>query len=107
MAESADITHVWRGIEARLPTGWRLDSLRCASTGLSRGDRSDQWIAVAVGPDDPRGPHPSGGDMVVIIRPVRRNLWGRYGFRLVQFTNAAGTDGSTVNPMTLPFAYAN
>jgi len=51
VAESADITLVWRGIEARLPAGWRLDSLRCASTGLSRGDRSDEWIAVAVGPD--------------------------------------------------------
>lgn len=33
-----------------LPDGWTLDGLRCASTGLSPEERSDDWVAVAIGP---------------------------------------------------------
>lgn len=32
-----------------MPAGWTLDSLRCASTGLAVGQRSDDWVALAVG----------------------------------------------------------
>jgi hypothetical protein len=48
---SADLSAAWRRTQGRLPEGWELDSLRCASRGLAEGDRSDDWIAVAVGPD--------------------------------------------------------
>jgi hypothetical protein len=41
----------WSEAETRLPAGWVLDSLRCASTGLDSHDRSTDWIAVAIGPD--------------------------------------------------------
>lgn len=45
-----DLTETWNATQVRLPDGWRLDGLRCASTGLRPEDRSDEWIAVAVGP---------------------------------------------------------
>ena len=41
----------WSATERSLPVGWRLDGLRCASTGLGEEQRSDDWVAVAVGPD--------------------------------------------------------
>ena len=41
----------WVETEAAMPLGWHLDSLRCASTGLLPSQRSDLWVAVAVGPD--------------------------------------------------------
>ena len=47
---SEDLTAAWQAAQARLPSGWTLDSLRCASTGLALGERSDDWIAIAVGP---------------------------------------------------------
>jgi hypothetical protein len=31
--------------------GWQVDGLRCASDGLAPDQRSDDWIAVALGPD--------------------------------------------------------
>ena len=46
-----DLTAAWVWTQARLPEGWSLDSLRCASIGLQADQRSDDWIAVAVGPD--------------------------------------------------------
>ena len=45
-----DLAAEWRKADASLPPGWTLDSLRCASTSLDVGQRSDDWIAVAVGP---------------------------------------------------------
>jgi hypothetical protein len=42
----------WRRTQAALPDGWQLDSLRCASEGSARHQRSDEWLAVAIGPDD-------------------------------------------------------
>lgn len=40
----------WLSAEAAMPIGWRMDSLRCASTGLAPEQRSDAWVAVAAGP---------------------------------------------------------
>ena len=50
MTETTDLSHVWGEVEERLPPGWRLDGLRCASTGLAAEDRSEDWVAVAGGP---------------------------------------------------------
>lgn len=46
-----DLTDAWAAAQARLPPGWMLDGLRCASTSLSPEDRSEDWIAIAIGPD--------------------------------------------------------
>lgn len=40
----------WRRAQEALPAGWQLEGLRCASDGLAPDQRSDDWIAVAVGP---------------------------------------------------------
>lgn len=62
--DSGELTQAWRAAQARLPEGWVLDGLRCASSGLAVEQRSDAWVAVAVGPsgeertfqsDDPLG----------------------------------------------------
>ena len=47
----ADLTETWASAQERMPAGWTLDSLRCASTGLTVGQRSEDWVAVALGPD--------------------------------------------------------
>ena len=41
----------WQRTQAALPGGWQLDSLRCASEGSALHQRSDDWLAVAIGPD--------------------------------------------------------
>ena len=51
MTHSDDLSAAWAETQARLPDGWTLEGLRCASTGLSPDQRSDDWIAAAVGPD--------------------------------------------------------
>lgn len=48
---TTDLTRSWTEAQQKLPEGWQLDSLRCASTGLDESQRSEDWIAVAVGPD--------------------------------------------------------
>ncbi len=50
MTDSDDLSRAWAEVQAGLPAGWSLDGLRCASTGLGPDQRSDDWIAVAVGP---------------------------------------------------------
>lgn len=45
-----DIGTAWARVQAALPEGWSIDSLRCASEGLTPEQRSDDWIAVAIGP---------------------------------------------------------
>jgi hypothetical protein len=40
----------WADAQAILPPGWRLDGLRCASTGIAPELRSELWRAVAVAP---------------------------------------------------------
>jgi len=46
-----DMAAAWLAAQAQLPDGWALDSVQCASTGLAPEDRSDDWVAVAVGPN--------------------------------------------------------
>ena len=48
--DTSDLTEAWRRVEAALVADWQLDSLRCASEGLAPDQRSDDWIAVALGP---------------------------------------------------------
>jgi hypothetical protein len=51
MEPDADaLTRAWAAAQDRLPDTWRLDGLRCASTGLAPDQRSADWIAVAIGP---------------------------------------------------------
>jgi hypothetical protein len=50
VAEERSVVEAWTTTQERLPDGWTLDSLRCASTGLEHGRRSEDWVAVAVGP---------------------------------------------------------
>ncbi len=52
MDETTDLSRVWAEVEEQLPPGWQLDGLRCASTGLMPEDRSEEWVAVAIGPGD-------------------------------------------------------
>jgi hypothetical protein len=49
--EPQGLNAAWKAAEAALPTGWKLDGLRCGSTGLSPEHRSEDWVAVAVAPD--------------------------------------------------------
>lgn len=57
MDSTQDMNAVWNETLDRLPDGWSLDGLRCASTGLSQEQRSDEWIAVAVGPSGQQREH--------------------------------------------------
>ncbi len=50
MSDGDDLDALWSATQARLPAGWSLDGLRCASSGLAPAERSDDWVAVAVGP---------------------------------------------------------
>lgn|GEM_PF-3961757 len=56
---SERLAEVWASAQARLPDGWTLDGLRCASTGLAEGQRSDDWIAVAISADGDERAHRS------------------------------------------------
>ncbi len=48
--KTPSIGEAWASAQAALPDGWVLDGLRCASTGLTPKERSEEWVAVAVGP---------------------------------------------------------
>ena len=50
MDEGFDLATAWLDVQALLPDGWALDSVQCASTGLAPDQRSDDWVAVAIGP---------------------------------------------------------
>ena len=50
MPDEQGLGALWAATQARLPEGWSLDALRCASTGLAPAERSDDWVAVAIGP---------------------------------------------------------
>jgi hypothetical protein len=50
-ADPSDLARVWADTAASLPPGWELGGLRCASTGLTPEDRSEEWIVIATGPD--------------------------------------------------------
>jgi hypothetical protein len=49
--ESSALSVAWTRAAAALPPDWELKGLQCASTGLSPEERSEEWIAVAIGPD--------------------------------------------------------
>ena len=34
-----------------MPPGWRVDSLRCTSTGIQAHERSEGWRTLGHGPD--------------------------------------------------------
>lgn len=46
------LTDAWNSATSALPAGWRLEGLRCTSTGLSPSQRGDDWIAEACGPNE-------------------------------------------------------
>lgn len=50
MSDDEQLAARWSATQARLPEGWTLEGLRCASTGLAEVERSDDWVAVATGP---------------------------------------------------------
>ena len=72
----------WIEIEAAMPLGWHLDSLRCASTGLAPEQRSDRWVAVAVGPAgeklEAEGLEPVAalGALARLLRRIRGSMSG-------------------------------
>jgi hypothetical protein len=46
----AALTDAWHATKDALPPGWRLEGLRCTSTGLAPEQRGDRWLAEACGP---------------------------------------------------------
>ena len=44
------LTRSWSAAQGRLPDGWRVEALRCASSGPSTDSGSADWTATAVGP---------------------------------------------------------
>ena len=71
---SDDLVEIWSAAQAQLPSGWKLDSLRCASESLRLEDRSDDWIAVAIGfnakESTCRAPNPTSAldGLVAVVR---------------------------------------
>jgi len=51
------LTRAWKNAQDRLPEGWDLDGLRCASTSTTPESRSDDWVALAVGPEGEERSH--------------------------------------------------
>ena len=47
----ATLAEAWNSAASGLPAGWRLEGLRCTSTGLRPSERGDDWIAEACGPN--------------------------------------------------------
>lgn len=70
-----ELGDAYRVAEAELPIGWRLDGLRCQSSGLQRDERSDDWRAVATGPDgavlEGRAARPADA-LTDLLRQLRR-----------------------------------
>jgi hypothetical protein len=71
-----DLRTAWLEAQHELPEGWRLEALRCAPSSLHPADRSDDWIAVAIGPEGEertaRGEDPmlALAALVADLRPV-------------------------------------
>ena len=71
-----ELRTAWVEAQHELPDGWRLEALRCASTSLRPDDRSESWIAVAIGIDGEertaRGEDPmlALAALVATLRPV-------------------------------------
>jgi hypothetical protein len=62
-------------MEASLPLGWHLESLRCVSIGSVTALQPDRWLAVAIGPGherlDPEGASPDQA-LNVLARKLRQ-----------------------------------
>jgi hypothetical protein len=69
--DDAELGNAWSSTAAALPPGWRLDSLRCASTGLERHERSEDWLAIALDADGAEVVA-RGGDALVALHELRR-----------------------------------
>jgi hypothetical protein len=54
MEETQRVLEAWKATDGQLPDGWAVESLQCASISLRDTDRSEDWIATAVGRLDPR-----------------------------------------------------
>ena len=70
-SDSDQLTQVWRATQARLPAGWALEGLRCASTGLEAEQRSDEWVAVASGPSGEQRTHRSHDPLAALTGLAR------------------------------------
>ncbi len=57
MSGQDEVSRAWATSQERLPDGWTLEGLRCASADLSVESRSDDWVAVAIGPNDEQRSH--------------------------------------------------
>jgi len=73
MTDSDKLATAWADTQARLPEGWTLDGLRCASTGLGVDERSDDWIAVAAGPGSQER-EARAGDPLDALAPLASSL---------------------------------
>ena len=72
MGRDDDLAREWLKTQEALPDGWALDGLRCASLGLDEESRSDDWVAVAVGPSGKEVSHRAAGPLDAL-----RGLRGR------------------------------
>jgi len=73
MTDSDKLATAWADTQARVPEGWMLDGLRCASTGLGVDERSDDWIAVAAGPGSQER-EARAGDPLDALAPLASSL---------------------------------
>lgn len=73
MDEPGDVTRAWREVESRLPDGWRLDGIRCTSTGLGVDERGDAWRALGVGPEG-QSIDAVGHDAVTALQNLARRI---------------------------------
>ena len=76
MRQEPDLSETWARTQASLPEGWELDGLRCASTGLAPQERSEEWMAVAVGPSGEEQAF-SSSDAVAALEGLARSFADR------------------------------
>ena len=74
--QEPDLSETWARTQASLPEGWELDGLRCASTGLAPQERSEEWMAVAVGPSGEEQAF-SASDAVAALEGLARSFADR------------------------------
>lgn len=82
MSALSGMSKAWTKASAALPLGWELDSIRCASGGMSPEQRSDKWIAVALGPEgeeiqvEGEGPISALANLALSLRKARGSMDG-------------------------------
>jgi hypothetical protein len=74
-SENSALSEAWARAASALPPGWELDGLRCASTGLSPAERSDEWIAIAIGPAGQVVRHPAD-DPIAALEGLEASVGG-------------------------------